>query len=277
MDSTLSILYSTFAGNNATYGGAVDADTPFRSSGKALIEMKVVDFSRNNAILAGGAIHVDSVEVLVSRGVFADNKAELGGAVFLSNITPNHSILANNLFVRNTAKGGSAFEGDNADFINSTIDSNTGLAIKVTPGLFHPPGHIKFTNSIVSNNASGGCGPAGLFDDSGHNLQFPGTDCGSSIRVANPQLDTMYVPLPKSPPMGNGDLRVCMSSPINARDVYGLGRSSGGVCTIGAVEGEIEGLVNRRSRPFAGCNCPLTLLDQLRRLLPFTPESNPAR
>ena len=53
--------------------------------------------------------------------------------------------------------------------------------------------HIKFSNSIISNNPQGGCGPAGLFDDAGHNLQFPGTDCGESINVADPHLDSMYM------------------------------------------------------------------------------------
>ena len=41
----------------------------------------------------------------------------------------------------------------------------------------------------------------------------------------------------RSPPMGNGDLTVCMVPPISGRDVYGMGRPSGGVCMTGATEG----------------------------------------
>ena len=86
-------------------------------------------------------------------------------------------------FLRNPTGG--AFQGDDTD--NSTVDSDKGVAIAdiVSQRTGLP---INFTNSIVSNNPQGGCGPAGLFDDAGHNLQFPGTDCGSSIRVANPRL-----------------------------------------------------------------------------------------
>jgi hypothetical protein len=268
MDSTMSLLYSKFIGNSAHSGGAIDADTPFRSAGKALIRTGVVNFSRNKADLVGGAIHVESVELSVARGVFADNNADQGGAVLLSNVVQVHSIFANTLFVRNTAKDGSAFKGDNADFINSTVDSNTGLAIRVV-AVFHTPVHVKFTNSIVSNNPQGSCGPAGLFDNAGHNIQFPRTDCGASIGVADPRLDTLYIPLPKSPPMRNGDLQVCMSPPISGRDVYGLGRPSGGACTIGAAEGDIEAAVRGRKGLDGICDCDFTLLDQLRRLLPF--------
>jgi hypothetical protein len=123
--------------------------------------------------------------------------------------------------------------------------------------------------SIVSNNPQGGCGPSGLFDDGGSNLQFPATDCGASISVAIPRLDTFYIPIPNSPPRGKGDLTVCMSPPISGRDVYGLGRPSGGACTIGAAEGDINLLLNRRTVPPGGCDCGVALLKQLERFSPF--------
>ena len=247
MDRTLTILYSTFAGNTAESGGAIDVDDSVNSTGKTVIQVGVTSFSRNVATGAGGAINAVSSELAIVRGAFADNNAAgNGGAVFVSNSAPLQSTFANSLFVRNSAASGSAFYGDDADFTNSTADSNVGLAIANNAP--HPPVQIKFTNSIVSNNLQGGCGPAGLFDDSGHNLQFPGADCGASITVANPQLDTMYIPLPGNPPMGNADLNVCMSPPINGRDVYGMARPSGGACTIGAAEGDIEARIQRRTR-----------------------------
>jgi hypothetical protein len=55
----------------------------------------------------------------------------------------------------------------------------------------------------------------------------------------------------RSPPMGNGDLTVCMVPPISGRDVYGMGRPSGGVCMTGATEGDIEAIVNRGRTPIA--------------------------
>jgi predicted outer membrane repeat protein len=272
----VSILHSAFQGNKATSGGAIEVGFAVVVPGTramTVINVGAASFSRNVATVDGGAIHGQWTELQIARGVFADNKAGgHGGAVALSNPPQLHSNVGNALFVRNNAPAGSAFFGDDADFINSTVDSNVGgTAIMISAP--RPPAHIRFLNSLVSNNPQGGCAPAGLFDDAthGHNLQYPAADCGASITVANPHLDTMYIPLPKSPPMGNGDLTVCLKSPINGRDVYGLGRPSGGACTTGAAEGDIQVLVNRRTgKGRAGqCDCGTSLLKQLQRLLPF--------
>jgi predicted outer membrane repeat protein len=266
-DRTLSVLYSTFTGNRARDGGAIDIDDSVDSTGRTIIEVWVTSFSGNIASNTGGAINAVSSALAVARGIFTDNKATgNGGAVFVSNAPQLRSIFANTLFIRNSAAMGSAFYGDGADFINSTVDSNLGLAIaNYAP---RPPLYIKFVNSIVSNNPQGGCGPAGLFDDSGHNLQFPSSDCGASISAADPHLDSMYIPLPGSPPAGKGDLNVCMSPPVSGRDVYGMGRPSAGVCTIGAAEGDIEARIRK---PPSRCPCDdLMLLKQLQRLLPFS-------
>jgi predicted outer membrane repeat protein len=277
----VSINHSTFTGNKATgsssragAGGAIDVEAVvvIGNFGKTTINAGAVTFSGNVATGDGGAINGRSTELSIVRGVFADNSAAgSGGAVFLGNASSLHSIFANTLFVRNTAPSGSAYNGDDADFINSTVDSNNGLAISNSAP--HQLVHITFSNSIISNNPLGGCGPAGLFDDAGHNLQFPGTDCGASINVGDPHLDTMYIPLPKSPPMGNGNLSVCMSPPINGRDVYGVGRPSGGHCTIGAAEGDIQVLVYKRTRKGRGgqCDCGTTLLKQLQKIQPIIP------
>src|SRR5580700_1270035 len=56
-------------------------------------------------------------------------------------------------------------------------------------------------------------------------------------------------PVQRSPTMGNGDLTVCMAPPISGRDVYGMGRPSGGVCMT--AEGDIEAIVNRGRTPIA--------------------------
>lgn len=281
---TLTVTYSTFTGNKATQGGAIFVNNSSGNAG-AVTSVRVTLFSHNSATDAGGAIYGSASNLQIARGVFADNSAAgNGGAIFLSNPSPLHSILANTLFVRNHATSGSAFFGDDADFINSTIDSNVGLAISNTA--LHPPVHIRFVNSIVSNNPQGGCGPAGLFDDGGHNLQS-GTDCGS-IRQAEPHLDTMYIPLPKSPPMGNGDPLVCMAPPINGRDVYGVGRASGhNNCTIGAAEGDITVLIYRMYRPRSPkgnkepplsrictghyLDCMMSLIEGLQKLVSFVP------
>jgi predicted outer membrane repeat protein len=278
-DRVVSISHSTFKGNKAIFGGAIDVSVlvfPVANFGRTTINAGAVTFSGNVATANGGAIQGDpSTELSIVRGIFADNQAgESGGAIAVSNYPQIHSVIANTLFVRNKAPAtGSAFYGDDAEFINSTVDSNTGLAISlVSPRPQNRLKPIQFQNSIVSNNPQGGCGPgvdSALFVDGGHNLQFPGNDCGPSIAVANPHLDTMYIPIPKSPPMGNGDNNVCLSPPINGRDVYGLGRPQGGACTIGAAEGDIQLLIDRRTKRHPGdCDCGMGLVKALERLLP---------
>jgi hypothetical protein len=270
-DASVSIGYSTFTGNRAGLsGGAIYVVAPKNPAVKTVMKLQRVSFSHNVATVAGGAMGALGTELLAARTVFADNEANgRGGAVALNNTAELHSIFANTLFVRNRSPSGSAYSGDDAEFINTTIDSNQGLAIEV----FAPrtPRPIRLSNSIVSHNTQG-CGPAGspsgTFVDAGHNLQFPGTDCGASIWVAEPHLDTMYIPLPLSPPMGHGDLDVCRAPPINKMDVYGSARPSGGACAIGAAENVIH------KRPAcAGTNgpnrqdCYQGLINQLKQML----------
>jgi predicted outer membrane repeat protein len=270
---SVDISYSIFTGNKATSGGAIavlGSSAPGRNSNVTSITGRFVNFSHNVAANGGGAIEGLATRLAFARGAFADNVAgQFGGAIAIANLPHIHSEFANTLFVRNKALSGSAFAGDDADFINSTIDSNKGLAIAISAP--RTPVHIGFKNSIISNNPQGGCVPTAFFDDRspGHNLQFPGNDCGPTLKVANPHLDTMYIPVPTSPPIGNGDLNICMSPPINGRDVYGMGRPSGGACTIGAAEGDIQVLANRRTPKGRGgtCDCGSTLVKQLRRYL----------
>jgi predicted outer membrane repeat protein len=267
---TLTVVYSAFKGNKAAGGGAIAIDDSINFTGRTIVRVGVTSFSQNTASAYGGAIRAASSELQIARGAFADNSAAgSGGAVFLSNASALHSVFANTLFVRNHALTGSAFFGDDADFINSTVDSNVGSAIVIAAP--RTPVHIRFKNSIVSNNPQGGCVPTASFDDAspGHNLQYPGADCGPTITVANPHLDTMYIPLPQSPPMGNGDLNTCMSPPVSGRDVYGIGRPAGGACTIGAAESDIQVLVSRHTPKRRGgvCDCGESLLKALQRFL----------
>jgi hypothetical protein len=76
--------------------------------------------------------------------------------------------------------------------------------------------------------------------DLGHNVQFPGGDCGGTIQVADPRLDTFYIPYPDSPLRLAADNTICLDNPVNARDVFGAARPEAAICTIGAVESTIE-------------------------------------
>ena len=53
---------------------------------------------------------------------------------------------------------------------------------------FHRPREFgNIANSVVANNGSGNCAGVSPFDN-GHNLQYPGTICGSTIPTGNPML-----------------------------------------------------------------------------------------
>jgi hypothetical protein len=236
----LTILYSTFTGNTAPEGGAVQVRAEKPNSSRMTLEVGVSSFGHNAAKGDGGAIYAAATGFQSARAVFNDNKATgAGGAVRLDNPLPIKSVLANSLFVRNSAARGSAFYGDSAAFVNSTVASNNGLAIAAVASL-RAPQEVSLSNTIVSRNSGGGCGFSKSIQDAHNNLQFPAADCGASISVADPHLDDLFIPLPKSPPMGRGNLTVCTAAPINGRDVYGIARPSGGVCAIGAAEGDVE-------------------------------------
>jgi hypothetical protein len=131
-DISVSVSSPTFIGNRGADGGAIYIARPLNSSVKSVMKALHESFSHNVATRAGGAISALGAELLVARSVFADNNAGTkGGAVALDNTPSSHSIFANTLFVRNHAASGSAYAGDNVDFINTTVDSNQGLAIEI--------------------------------------------------------------------------------------------------------------------------------------------------
>jgi predicted outer membrane repeat protein len=237
--------YSTFVRNKAACGGAIK----LASSGAAIaLQGGPNTFARNSAAL-GGAIYSELGRIQLVRAVFTDNSASgEGGAIFASRRgSPLATVLANSLVVRNTAPDGSAISGSAVALINSTVADNKGIAIALKPlSHFSVPGargEIDLRNSIVSNNAAGNCSrlPLGhVAVQNGHNLQYPGSECGGTVASADPQLDALYVPQFGSPAYASGDNAICLAVPISSKDVYGAVRPQGGACTIGAVEGEID-------------------------------------
>jgi hypothetical protein len=103
-------------------------------------------------------------------------------------------------------------------------------------------------NSIVVGNSGGNCASRDgvSFVDQGHNLQFPDASCAPTIAVADPKLDSLFVPGYFSPAFAAGDNSVCSAPPVGNRDVYGQPRPQGSVCTIGAVEGELQQVLYQR-------------------------------
>jgi predicted outer membrane repeat protein len=240
----LSVKRLAFEENQARQGGGVRLGATSSFSGDAVL------FSRNTALEGGGGlIAAVGAEIFLSRGIFVGNDGgPRGGAVLRDGPRDGPQAIsdfANSLFARNRATKGAAFLGNGAKFINSTVAQNIGEALSV-PGdgpVVSPLLHVK--NSIMSDNNGGNCESNVVFDD-GHNLQFPDARCGATIPVANPFLDTMFVPVPGSPALEHGDNPTCLRPPIRSTDVYGQRRPQGDICTIGAVEGDIEHLITQR-------------------------------
>ena len=237
--------YATFTGNTAVRGGALKLGI---GGTRIALQGGPNTFARNRAS-QGGAIYADFGRIQLARAVFSDNQASTeGGAVFSSRRgSPVAAVFANSLLVRNTAPQGAAVSGTAVVLINSTVASNQGVAIALQP-LSHfsdagARGEIDLRNSVVSNNAGGNCStlpPGHVAKGNGHNLQFPGNECGSAAATADPMLDALYVPQPGSPAFAGGDNLICLASPIDAKDIYGASRPQGASCAVGAVEGDID-------------------------------------
>jgi len=234
---SLTILRSRFVQNRATRGGAIMLEgTRLRGS--------AVSFKANTASDAGGAIYASYSFVQLGRTLFVDNEAPTGASLRMAGDAEQRLDLANTIIARSKGAG-SALEGDLAGkIVTSTVTANEGLGIKTSQ-------RLTLAGSIISHNRAGNCAEAGgRFVDGGGNLQFPEATCGSSAAVANPLLDSFFVPDFESPAQRAFDSSVCESPPTNAKDFYGQRRprAPGARCTAGAVEGDIEQVIRRTKR-----------------------------
>jgi predicted outer membrane repeat protein len=252
----LRLQYATFRRNRAgNAGGAIYySGTPMaRLLGAELL-------FDGNAARAGGAMWWPVGRLEVDRGIFTANRADVLGGAIVHYGAVGPSALSNCLMTGNQAPGGGAVQGRGLRLINCTLSGNSGPALLGAngPGPVEsgPPSDllIALVNSIVT--ASNGANCAALdgvqFADQGHNLQFPNASCGTSIRVADPELDSLFVPAYLSPAFQAGDNAVCTAPPVQSRDVFGQPRPQGAVqaaaaaCTIGAVEGDLQNVLYRR-------------------------------
>lgn len=181
----------------------------------------------------------------IARVTFVDNTAGIAGGAIRSGSTGYDRVqLGNALLVRNSAPSGGAFIGRTLDLTNASVVSNQGgLSVAPPPaGLSEPPGGVVLRNTLLSQNAEGNCtGEIDAVVDKGQNLQFPDAGCGAGIRVADPALDSMFVPSLASPARFSGDPKICLEHPlVAARDVYGSERPTYENCAIGAVEQDLE-------------------------------------
>lgn len=241
----LVLEWSVFRRNKAKSGGALSLGAAFENND--LLESRGVLFSDNEASSQGGAVAGANVTFRTRRSIFLRNRAPAGGALWLHQQADRKSLIANSLFVLNKSDAGT-IQGSNARIVNTTIVGSEGAALVTFPqeGL---PGdrafHLK--NSIIENSSRANCEP-GLIPviDEGHNLQWPGASCGSTITVAVAALDTFYAPIPRGAAHEAGDLATCLSDEVGAIDVYGEHRPQTDRCSIGAVEGDLTRIARSR-------------------------------
>ena len=252
----LTLRHATFVGNRAQWGGAISLE---RSIGNTrALRGVAVGFNGNQASVSGGALYAPNSSVRMARAVFVRNSAgAAGGAIAALQQGPRSVELGNSLFVHNVAVSGSAFWGNSATFINSTITDNGEAPVwaearALTP--FPPPAGtpptfpIRFQNSIVSGDNGRACGPAVAstpYVDDGNNLQYPGGSCGASIASSWPALGPYYMPLTWSAAIDGGNNKACAIIPVERKDVYNTHRPLSSHCTIGAVEGSVSHLIAR--------------------------------
>lgn len=246
------LRYAKFRRNRAQDGGAIALEGHLQGG--------AVLFAGNEASRHGGAIDVPRGLMEIARGTFVDNAAGAAGGAIRSGSTGYDRVqLGNALLVRNRAPSGGAFIGRTLDLTNASVVSNQGGGLSIVPlptGFTDPPGGVALRNTLLSQNAGGNCtGETASVADEGQNLQFPDAGCGAGIRVADPTLDSMFVPTLGSPARFSGDPKICLEHPlVAARDVYGSERPTYEKCTIGAVEHDLERhavrlLPNRRELP----------------------------
>jgi fibronectin-binding autotransporter adhesin len=223
--ATLTVTGSTFANNNVglvNFGVVTVTTSTFTGNrrdglyNRGQLTVLGCTFTGN-----GHGIDNDHGPLVVANSTFAGNRAPLpaGRGAGLANSGPTTVI--NSTFAGNQAPGG-------------------GGAI-----FTHEGGVVTLQNTIVAGSAGGNC--LGLIVDGGHNLQFPGTSCGSRIPSADQGLlpladhggPTQTVALaPESVAIDAGDPAVCLASPVDNVDQRGAPRLIGGEtqCDIGAFE-----------------------------------------
>ncbi len=189
-EGTATILNSTFTGNRAPSGGAIN-------NLRTTLEIRNSVFRGNNAsggtIGGGGAVYNDGGKLTIIDTLIDGNTAvNLGGGIFTFSTSYNgsnnggKSVIKNSVLSNNHANhGGGMWKGGNNGLVmkNSTVANNT--AVRVGAGMSgtgrgdapsEPPFNFKIVNSTISGNVVQTTGSgAGIFNSSARSIIISST------------------------------------------------------------------------------------------------------
>ena len=233
---TLTVTNCTLSGNTANWGGGI------HNRGTATLDKCTMD--GNSSRGDGGGIYNETTATLTDCTLSGNSAAANGGGIY-NVVSPGGQLILG----RNSADSGGGIYNrgtlGTTTLTNCTLSGNSAS----NGGGISNGGTLTLRHTIVANSPSGGdcTGPA---SDGGHNLQWPGTDCGEthSDRL-DPLLDPLannggptqtIALLPGSPAINAGDPEVCANPPVNGARPARLCAAGHGhtQCSIGAYEAD---------------------------------------
>lgn len=203
--ANLEVAKSTFAGNEAVLGGAINV----WSNGENTVKITDSTFTGNATKSHGGAVYItgSQVKTTIADATFSKNTSgKLGGALQLSGA--GKTTITNTTFSENAAGtfGGAirVQNGAHLDLTNVVFDGNTavnGGAVDTFKA-----GDVKFTDTTFTNNQTGGWGGAlringgnvTIVVTEGKSLVYEGNKAGTNAEEAavkkyEKQGDFMYL------------------------------------------------------------------------------------
>jgi Right handed beta helix region len=228
----LSMFQTKFIANNNSVSGAA---VSLRLNKAMRVEIKGSAFTDNSTSETGGAIFASGQGSLhIMHSVFTKNTAAKGGAAISARNSagPSDLVMTNSVVAENSSPdNGAILDVDWIALNNVTIARNLGLALQFAS---RPPNPV-VANTIIAGNTGGNCGGDMEEAFGPGNIQYGFADC-PGVTVADPALDTLFVPGPGSPARGNGSIEVCRAAPVNGVDLVYQWRGEQGHCSSGAFE-----------------------------------------
>jgi predicted outer membrane repeat protein len=245
----LELRRTQFRGNSATafggglvFAGVVEGDAVLfeanvsGGAGGAIADWRADDLPEPYAGVFDALVGTTQVgqpdSLALARPIMVDNRAASRGAALATGSAA--VAIGNGLIARNqvTAGSGGAVSGAKLTLINTTLADNPagGLVAAATAT-------VRLGNTILLRNAGFNCALGGALSDAGHNIQYPGNDCGAAVSARDPGIDGQYSPGLISAARGAADAGMCAADPqVRGVDLLGTPRLERGRCDVGAIE-----------------------------------------